>query len=239
MEGGLNVPVELDAAEWLAALLQQPQQQPPQPPPAARPQAEVRMPPLIPELQPEQLRVLDLKNLARLERFTGEDAQWFDWKFGFLATMELLQLGWYLRQIETMQAPINFEDLTPEEKGLSRLLYSILVYAVGGAPRARSLLRLTRESNGFETWRQLLREYEPQETARHAAMLAGLLRPRWTGRTSGFMEELRDWELAVLRYEEAARAAVPDCSLRHGGDSCASSHSRVSASGTSGHAPEL
>ncbi len=55
-----EVPVEPDWPDWLAAVV---------PPSAEAPQ----VPPL--NLTADQLRFIDLKNLARLQRFSGEETQ--------------------------------------------------------------------------------------------------------------------------------------------------------------------
>ena len=50
----------------------------------------------------------------------------------------------------------------------------------------------------------------------YAAMMVGIMKPRWSGRMSDFREELRAWELAVARCQMAIHAIVPDavrCSI--------------------------
>eukprot|EP00972_Heterocapsa_arctica_P087955 12969572-Heterocapsa_arctica.AAC.1 len=44
-------------------------------------------------------------------------------------------------------------------KQKSRLLYGILVQILGG--RALTILKTSPSGNGFETWRQLVAEYQP------------------------------------------------------------------------------
>ena len=47
-------------------------------------------------------------------------------------------------------------------------------------------------------------------------MMVGITKTRWTGRMSDFPEKMRAWELAVLRYQQATHAIVPDavrCSI--------------------------
>eukprot|EP00972_Heterocapsa_arctica_P074906 11055656-Heterocapsa_arctica.AAC.1 len=36
------------------------------------------------------------------------------------------------------------------------------------------------------------------------------MKPKWSGRLPDFADELRAWELAVQRYEEATRFLMPD-----------------------------
>ncbi len=71
------------------------------------------------------------------------------------------------------------------------------------------MFRLVANANGFEAYRRVLLEYEPHEGARYAAMLVGVMKPKWSGRLQDFEDELRAWELAVQRYEEATRFPMP------------------------------
>ena len=157
---------------------------------------------------------MDFKGLARLEKFDGSDEHWLDWKEGFQSAMELLNLTPHLLAIDRMVEPIEFDKLTPQEQTLTKLLFTILRSCLEG--RAKSIYKLVTRADGFEAWRQLLIEYEPKENARCAAMMVGIMKPRWSGRMSDFPEELRAWELAVARYQMATHAIVPDaarCSI--------------------------
>eukprot|EP00972_Heterocapsa_arctica_P034570 5089502-Heterocapsa_arctica.AAC.1 len=41
-------------------------------------------------------------------------------------------------------------------------------------------------------------------------MLVGVMKPKWSSRLPDFADELRVWELAVQRHEEATRFPMPD-----------------------------
>eukprot|EP00972_Heterocapsa_arctica_P083454 12296255-Heterocapsa_arctica.AAC.1 len=41
-------------------------------------------------------------------------------------------------------------------------------------------------------------------------MLIGVMKPKWSGKLDAFADELRAWELAVLRYEEGTGVPMPD-----------------------------
>ena len=133
--------------------------------------------------------LLDLKGLARPEKFDGSDEHWLYWKEGFQSAMELLNLTPYLLAIDRMVEPIESDKLTPQVQTLTKLLHTILRSCLEG--RAKSIYKLATRANGFEAWRQLLIEYEPKENARYAAMMVGIMTPRWSGRLSDFLEELR------------------------------------------------
>eukprot|EP00972_Heterocapsa_arctica_P063461 9364099-Heterocapsa_arctica.AAC.1 len=59
--------------------------------------------------------------------------------------------------------------MTVENKRKSKFLYGISVQVLSG--RALNLLKLTLLNNGFESWRRLVKEYEPDTPLRYAAML--------------------------------------------------------------------
>lgn len=156
----------------------------------------------------EAMRLLDLKSAVRLERFSGEARDWSEWKFRFQSVIELVQLGWYLERIEELKEEVVWSTLTPDECQKSALLYNILVQVMTGS--ALATIQLVEHANGFECWRRLLREFEPKEPARVAAMLAALTCPSWTGAVVGFEQELKTWELGVRRYEKLTGCRVAE-----------------------------
>eukprot|EP00972_Heterocapsa_arctica_P042815 6313432-Heterocapsa_arctica.AAC.1 len=103
--------------------------------------------------------------------------------------------------------PVEFRQLSAEGQQKSALLYNLLVQLVHG--RALAIVRSVEDANGLEVWRLLQLEYEPRQAARYAQMLQGILTPTWTS-SANFEVDLRAWELALRRYEEAASVMVPD-----------------------------
>eukprot|EP00972_Heterocapsa_arctica_P113798 16439165-Heterocapsa_arctica.AAC.1 len=65
--------------------------------------------------------------------------------------------------------------MTAENKRKSKFLYGIFVQVLSG--RALNLLKLTPMNNGFEAWRRLVKEYEPDTPLHYAAMLRALMKP--------------------------------------------------------------
>eukprot|EP00972_Heterocapsa_arctica_P037628 5538367-Heterocapsa_arctica.AAC.1 len=61
---------------------------------------------------------------------------------------------------EAQPVPIDENVMKPEVRRKSKFLYSLFIQVLGG--RALTLLRLVPKSNGFEAWRMLVREYEPE-----------------------------------------------------------------------------
>jgi hypothetical protein len=153
-----------------------------------------------------------LKGIARPQLFDGKDEHWADWKYNFHNVMSLLDITPYLDQVESVAMsnhPIVMENLTDKERYTSKLLHTLLATCLT-VGKAKTVFRLAPEANGWEAWRLVVSEYEPKDSTRYNAMLMGVMRPRWTGQVDSFPDELRTWELAVLKYEKATSAAVPD-----------------------------
>eukprot|EP00972_Heterocapsa_arctica_P009223 1359857-Heterocapsa_arctica.AAC.1 len=80
-----------------------------------------------------------------------------------------------MRIAEKHPTPIGLDGTSRESQQNSRLLYGILVQVLNG--RALSILKLVPPGGGFEAWRRLVAEYEPETPLRHAAMLRALVKP--------------------------------------------------------------
>ena len=65
--------------------------------------------------------------------------------------------------------------------------------------KALSIVRGNKEVNGYESWRRVVAEYEPQAAARKMTLLATLLAPPFAEAT--FREQFLDWERRLLEYE--------------------------------------
>eukprot|EP00972_Heterocapsa_arctica_P108081 15917545-Heterocapsa_arctica.AAC.1 len=91
------------------------------------------------------------------------------------------------------------------EKGV--LLFNILVQVWSG--KASAILKVVPSGNGLEAWRLFCKEYEPNNSARCAAMLTGLLSPVWDP-TVDWVDQWLAWEHAVAQYEEASGTRLGD-----------------------------
>ena len=63
--------------------------------------------------------------------------------------------------------------------------------------------------NGFEAWRRLKQEYEPNLPGRWATMLSSLISPSWTSDAMRWREEFQQWEVDLGRYEAQSGTAIP------------------------------
>jgi hypothetical protein len=121
-------------------------------------------------------RLADLKGLARPTSFSGNEAEWSDWKFRFLALCALLGISDDLQTLVKLDIEPNESVLTAEEKQRSQVLWGILAQYLHG--RAYALLRLAPLGAGYTVWYRLWQEYEtPDEVPRQMAMLMGLIQP--------------------------------------------------------------
>ena len=110
--------------------------------------------------------------------FSGNDADWPDWRFRFQVCCDLVDAGDVMRLAVMEQDPIPLQRLVPQCRTRARFLYGLLVQVCAG--RALALLRIVPDNNGLEAWRVMCREYEPKVAARTTAMLSAILNPTWT-----------------------------------------------------------
>ena len=122
-------------------------------------------------------RLVDLKGVGRFPAFSGEGADWPEWRFRFENGADLIDMGDAMTMAVQAKQPIEFNRLLSKYAQRAKLLYGVLVQACSG--RALSLLRLVRQRNGLEGWRQLVAEYKPATASSATAMLAALLTPTW------------------------------------------------------------
>ena len=73
-----------------------------------------------------------------------------------------------------------------------------------------SIARLVDNENGYEVWRRLVLEYDPESKIRTSRMLAGILRPTFGENSETFTKNLLDWGFAVKRYEVLSGNEMPD-----------------------------
>eukprot|EP00972_Heterocapsa_arctica_P087541 12909366-Heterocapsa_arctica.AAC.1 len=60
--------------------------------------------------------MVDLKGLARPEKFDGTDEHWLEWKFTFKTVMSLLEITPYLDMIERVDTEIVLARCSPREQ---------------------------------------------------------------------------------------------------------------------------
>eukprot|EP00972_Heterocapsa_arctica_P057913 8543973-Heterocapsa_arctica.AAC.1 len=152
-------------------------------------------------------RLVDLRGVAQPPPFSGDDTQWYEWRFKFQAITSLLDLRDVMKLAAAHPREIMEEELSKENTWKGRMLYSLLVTLVGG--RGIGIVRQVPEGHGLEAWRRLVYEYEPPLATRFCAVLAALLTPTFTANTD-FIDQLTDWERRVRNYEAMSGERMAD-----------------------------
>ena len=76
---------------------------------------------------------------------------------------------------------------------------------------ARLTVRQNYESNGFETWRRLVKKYSLPDATRHVSLLAQLLDFKFN--PQNFEQEFNTWETFKVKYEKQTGTELPDSVL--------------------------
>ena len=153
--------------------------------------------------------LIDTKLLGRPPKF--EDiGNWKQWRFQVLAYFGALEpeLCEELQLAETATTSIDFGDLTQARQARSRVVFYVLSQLLHKAPL--QVLMSISENNGYEAWRVLKRDYEPDSGSRHVAMLSNILRPTFDGSLVEFWEKLRRWINDVETYEASSGEDLAD-----------------------------
>eukprot|EP00969_Alexandrium_andersonii_P203303 8983625-Alexandrium_andersonii.AAC.1 len=64
------------------------------------------------------------------------------------------------------------------------------------------IAKKVRSRNGFEVWRLLCLEFEPNVASRSLALLQGLMAPQLAGDEATFEDRLLNWEDQIESYQE-------------------------------------
>ena len=96
--------------------------------------------------------------------------------------------------------------LDPEQKSdpmkdRSRKLFAMLASWIQECPAGAKLSRGIRNQNGFELWRLLWREFQPENHSKSLIWRKTLLSPKFPAREAEFSSALQEWEADLDRYE--------------------------------------
>ena len=86
-------------------------------------------------------------------------------------------------------------------KDRSRRLFAMLASWIQECPAAAKLSRGIRSQNGFELWRLLWREFQPENHSKSLIWRRTLLSPKFPAREAEFSSALQEWEADLDRYE--------------------------------------
>ena len=88
-----------------------------------------------------------------------------------------------------------------EYRQLSVKLFGMLVSLVSECAPALKIARGIRRQDGFLLWRQLWREFHPEQANRGLIWRRALLSPKFPSKESEFSAALQEWESDLAKYE--------------------------------------
>ena len=97
---------------------------------------------------------------------------------------------------------------TPDVQEMGRILYLVLAQTLKGRPL--DLLKTVSKSNGFESYRILVQEYEPKTKNRTLGMLQSIMSPTFGKDPTQFMIDLVKWENEIRQYGELSGKTFDD-----------------------------
>ena len=148
--------------------------------------------------------VIDTRLLGKPPRFEGDIGEWKQWRFQVMSYFGALDglIVADLKKSEEVEVVIVLSTLTEEQQRGARVVYYVLSQLLIKAPL--QVLMSVEEGNGYEAWRMLKRDYEPDSGSRHIAMLSSILRPSFPEGHQEYWEALRRWINEVESYERSS-----------------------------------
>ncbi|CAE7226937.1 unnamed protein product [Symbiodinium sp. CCMP2592] len=157
-----------------------------------------------------------LKSMRLPTSLKGRD----DWeRFAFQAESYLAVVDTrYPAELEIARkckAPLQMAAMTEEVRTLSVRLFGMLGSWTHSATAVK-LARGVKGQNGFELWRLLWQEHNPENESKNLTWRRTLLMPKFPPKESDFSLALQEWEADVDRYasEYGAGRALADEDLR-------------------------
>ncbi len=100
------------------------------------------------------LRLVDLRGIAKPQIFSGLEKDWCEWKYRFDALLDLIGMGEVSRQAAAWPDPLEISVLGATARQRGKLLQNTLIHVTSG--KAFAIVRSVGHSNGLESWRQLV-----------------------------------------------------------------------------------
>ncbi|CAE7562226.1 unnamed protein product [Symbiodinium sp. CCMP2592] len=158
-----------------------------------------------------------LKSMRLPTSLKGRD----DWeRFAFQAESYLAVVDTrYPAELEIARkckAPLQMAAMTEEVRTLSVRLFGMLGSWTQDSATAVKLARGVKGQNGFELWRLLWQEHNPENESKNLTWRRTLLMPKFPPKESDFSLALQEWDADVDRYasEYGAGRALADEDLR-------------------------
>ena len=161
-------------------------------------------------------------------KFSGKPHEWEEWSWTFKAYLSMFdaQAAAFMDQHELDPDEVTDEDLavnvqdelgglavdreaTARRVTFSRKLHYLLANLT--TESARLTVRQNYESNGFETWRRLVKKYSLPDATRHVSLLTQLLDFKFN--PQNFEQDFNTWETFKVKYEKQTGTELPDSVL--------------------------
>ena len=159
-------------------------------------------------------RVIDSRELDRVERFDGSRKAWPDWSFSFKGILEettLKAMRWTCQQEDAIDAQsIDVEDTTWHAHNTA--LFKALV-TKANAGEAATKIRAAGEGMGLEVWRTLVEYYEPRSRGRQREVFNKKVTKPTFDKSKSLLNNIESWEQDVRDYEKRFDKVV-DADLR-------------------------
>ena len=167
----------------------------------------------------KKFQLIDTKGLAKPDKFSGSEENFLYWRtriesFLVAAVPELEEvLEWaeeFDTEINRADVVAAWGDLNPSHKtveGIEQLdaqVYALLQTLC--EREAFSIVRSSGKNRGFESWRKLLRRFDPTTGGRRRAMLRHILNPNKITKIEELSAALEQWEELVRQYESRKKA---------------------------------
>jgi len=140
------------------------------------------------------MKSLDPKLLEQPGTFSGDVVAWRPWKLNLVSWLKSIDLRFErsLREAAAWEQPIRF--VPAELKPLDSFLYALLLGKTTAVPF--QIVCGAETDGGYEAWRRLTQEFEPQALGRRLSCVESLMSPDF-GPESEFYERWLAWERAV------------------------------------------
>ena len=152
------------------------------------------------------------------EHFSGGVEQWEDWSWNFknYISVHSLDAAQTLTRVESIDVEITDAllqdpdaDVTAQRINFSRKLHYMLALITKGS--ARLVVRQLSTNNGYETWRNLFKNFALPGATRHVGLLTKILKPVF--RVDFFEQDFHQWESLKSTFEVQTGSPLPDTVL--------------------------
>ena len=157
--------------------------------------------------------VVVLKAVKQPQSLKEKD-QWERFGFQVDAYLALLDAEYpvELEKARKATSPISVSSMQEATADRGRKLFAMLLSWTQELSIAVKIARGIRENNGFEFWRLLHREFNPENHSKSLMWRRSLLSPKFPAREGDFSAAMQEWEADLHKYEAeyGAEKAISD-----------------------------